>query len=136
MSNSKQAAARALAIALGTLTLNPAIAADPAGDYQGQTPAAPQHWNYPSTATAPPPAPGIEESQTTGTGFLGGSSAYAGSNSIATPTGNGAGTGTGIGLGSTSADQPSTQTAIGSPDTPSTTPGGPPTAGTGNGLNQ
>jgi len=53
---------------------------------------------------------------------------YGGSNSVETPTGNAAG----LGIGSTSTGQPSTQTSIGAPNGPSTTPGGPPTPGTSN----
>ena len=65
-------------------------------------------------------------------GATGSTPNYPGSNNVGTPTGNAAGTGTGIGTGSTSMGQPSTQTSIGSPNSPSTTPGGPPLAGTSN----
>jgi hypothetical protein len=38
-----------------------------------------------------------------------------------------------VGIGSTSTGQSNTQSSIGSPNGPSTTPGGPPTVGTSNG---
>jgi hypothetical protein len=57
---------------------------------------------------------------------------HGGSNSVETPTGSAAGPGTGLGIGSTSTGQPSTQTSVGAPNGPSTTPGGPPTPDTSN----
>jgi hypothetical protein len=56
----------------------------------------------------------------------------AGGTGTQTTTGNAAGTGTGFGIGSTSRGQPSTQSPVGVPTSPSTTPGGPPTADTSN----
>ncbi|MFL5252590.1 MAG: hypothetical protein ACJ8AI_06805 [Rhodopila sp.] len=76
----------------------------------------------------------ISGDATTGAGATGAAPHYGGSNSnsVETPTGNAAGPGTGLGIGSTTTGQPATQSSIGAPNGPSTTPGGPPTPGTSN----